>query len=267
MSPHIFTTVINGYLPEPQASLLNGIIFGVPLKSGHVFYNQLKAVGLLHIVVLSGMNITLLADFAIILTNSFSKTVSILTAVLTVIFFVIFVGPQAPIIRAAIMGLLTLAALSFGRKAQPLYSLFIACILIAIFKSTWLKTISFQLSVGATLGLIFFARRPEKKKKKNNELINYLKSEFSTSLAAQIFTAPLIFIYFRQISLVSPLANILVAWTIAPLMILGFLTAILGKIAYPLGIIPAYLSFGVLKYFVWVIDILSKIPGGFINFQ
>jgi len=265
MSPHLFTNVINGYLPEPQASLLNGIIFGVPLKSSHLFYNQLKAVGLLHIVVLSGMNITLLADFAIILTSSFSKTVSVLTAGLTVIFFVIFVGPQAPIIRAAVMGLLTLTALLFDRRATPLYSLLIACIFIAVFKPAWLKTISFQLSTGATLGLILFARQPEKPKKKS-QLINYLKSELSTSLAAQIFTAPLIFVYFRQISLISPLANILVAWTIAPLMILGFLAAILGKIAYPLGIIPAYLSFGVLKYFVWVVSILSKVPGGFIKF-
>jgi len=263
LSPYLFTNVINGYLPEPQASLLNGIIFGVPLRSSHLFYNQLKAVGLLHIVVLSGMNITILADFIIISTSSFSKKVSLLTAIFTVVAFVIFVGPQAPIIRAAIMGLLTLTALLAERRAQPLYSLFIACFLVAVFKPAWLKTISFQLSVGATLGLILFARRPKKTK---NKLADYLKSELSTSLSAQIFTAPLIFLYFHQVSLISPLANILVAWAIAPLMILGFLAAILGKIAYPLGIIPAYLSFGVLKYFVWVVNILSHVPGGYIHF-
>jgi hypothetical protein len=47
----IFTSVINSYLPEPHASLLNGILFGVSLKASKTFFEQLKIVGLLHIVV------------------------------------------------------------------------------------------------------------------------------------------------------------------------------------------------------------------------
>ena len=54
-TPEIFTSIINSYLPEPQAGLLNGIIFGIPLKTSPVFYNQLRIVGLLHIFVLSAV--------------------------------------------------------------------------------------------------------------------------------------------------------------------------------------------------------------------
>src|SRR3990167_273064 len=60
MNPTIFTSIINSYLPDPQAALLNGIIFGIPLRSSKIFYQQLQVVGLLHLVVLSGMNITIL---------------------------------------------------------------------------------------------------------------------------------------------------------------------------------------------------------------
>lgn len=91
-------------------------------------------------------------------------------------------------------------------------------------------------------------------------------SIFRLTIAAQIFTAPIIFLYFKQISLISPLSNLLVAETIPPLMIFGFLTAILGKINYFLGLIPAYICYGILSYMVWVIETLAKLPFIFLQF-
>lgn len=256
-TPQIFTSVINSYLPEPHASLLNGILFGVNLKAGKIFYDQLKIVGLLHLVVLSGINITILASITGSLTQFLSKRVSILITILTIILFVLFVGFQAPIIRAGFMGILTLVAIVYGRKNIALYSLFLSLIFIAVFWPQWLTTISLQLSYGATLGIILFGQTISK---------NQLWRELKTSLAAQIFTAPIIFIYFRQISLIAPLSNILVAPLIPPLMIFGFLTAILGKISFYLGLIPAYVCYGLLTYMIWVIEILSKMPFVFVQF-
>src|SRR3989339_2247478 len=124
ITPSTFTSVINSYLPEPHASLLNGIIFGVNLKSSNEFYQQLKMVGLLHLVVLSGINITLLAAIISSVTKYFSKVISTLITILSIIFFVVFVGPKAPIIRAAFMGVLTHVAIITGRKYYALYGLF-----------------------------------------------------------------------------------------------------------------------------------------------
>ncbi len=256
-SPDFFTSVINHYLPEPQASLLNGIIFGVNLKTSKSFYEQLKAVGLLHLVVLSGSNISLLAAMVSGLTVKLSKRLSSLITILIIIIFIIFVGPQAPVVRAGIMGVLTLVAIIYGRKNFVFYSLFISLIIIAIFWPKWLTSLSLQLSYGATIGIILFA--PRKK-------LNYFKQQFLLSLSAQVFTAPLIFIHFRQLSLISPIANVLVAWLILPLMIFGFLTAGLGKINYWLGLIPSYICYGLLTYMVKVIDVLSKIPFGYFKF-
>jgi len=236
---------------------LNGIIFGVPLKTSAIFYQKIKMVGLLHLVVLSGTNITLLAAIVSSLTRNFSKLVSILITIPIIIIFIIFVGPQAPIIRAGFMGILTLVSNIYGKRSWALYSLFLSALFITVFWPEWIKTISFQLSFAATLGLIFFGQ---------TKINNSIWREFKTSLAAQVFTVPIIFIYFKQVSLISPVANVLVAFLISPLMILGFLTAILGKINYYLGIIPAGLSYGVLTFIVFVIEVLSKLPFVFLQF-
>lgn len=257
IGPSIFTSVINSYLPEPEASLLNGMIFGVSLKTTKEFYQQLKIVGLLHLVVLSGMNITLLAAMISSVTKFLSKVISTVITILTIILFVIFVGPQAPIIRAAFMGILTHVAIITGRKNFVLYALFLSLIFIIIFWPSWLKTISLQLSYGATFGIILFGQTRSD---------NFVWKNLRLTLAAQIFTVPIIFIYFKQISLISPLANLLVSEMIAPLMIFGFLTAFLGKISYFLGLIPSYICYGLLTYMVWVINMLAKIPFAYFAF-
>ena len=159
MGPQIFTSVINSYLPEPNASLLNGILFGVPLKTNKFFYQELKQVGLLHIVVLSGINITLLAAIIGSITRFLPKRLSIFITITVIVCFVLFVGFQAPIVRAMIMGILTLVAVIYGRKAFALYSLILSFILTLILWPQWISTISFQLSYGATLGLIIFGKQ------------------------------------------------------------------------------------------------------------
>lgn len=256
-TPSIFTSVINSYLPEPHASLLNGILFGVNLKTTKAFYEQLKMVGLLHIVVLSGINITLLAAIIASITSFLSKPLSILITILTIILFIIFVGPKAPIIRAGCMGILTLVAILWGRKNLALYTMFLSIIFIAIFWPKWLTSISFYLSYGATLGIILFGQTNNK-----NGLIRNLR----VSLAAQLFTTPIIFLYFKQISLIAPISNLFVSGVIPPLMIFGFLTAILGKINFYLGVIPAYICYGLLSYMIFIIETLSKFPFVYFKF-
>jgi len=258
LTPSIFTSVIDSYLPEPHASLLNGIIFGVNLRTTKEFYQQLKVVGLLHLVVLSGINITLLSAMISNVTKFLSKLVSTLITILIIILFVIFVGPQAPIIRAAFMGVLTHVAIITGRKNYTLYALFLSLLFILIFWPDWLKTISLQLSYGATLGLILFGQSQP------ND--NFIIKNLRLTLAAQVFTVPIIFFYFKQVSLISPLANLLVAETITPLMVFGFLTAFLGKISYFLGYIPSLISYGILSYLVWVIETLAKLSFTFVQF-
>ena len=266
-TPEIFTSVINSYLPEPHASLLNGMIFGINLHTSQAFYEQLKIVGLLHIVVLSGINITLLASIIALSTSFLGRLVSSLITVLIIVFFIAFVGVKAPIVRAGFMGILTLVAFITGRRKQAIYILFLSVIFILIFWPAWLKTISLHLSYAATLGIVLFGQTKDKYAENILEKFSHwLKKELRLSLSAQLFTAPIIFLYFKQISLVAPLSNLLISFFIAPLMIFGLLTAFFGKIHYSLGLIPSYICYGILSYIVFVIDTLAKLPFVYFKF-
>lgn len=257
ISPSIFTSVIESYLPEPHASLLNGIIFGIDINTTKQFYQQVKAVGLLHLVVLSGTNITILGVIVGSMTKLISKQMSTLITILAIILFVLFVRPKAPIVRAAVMGVLTYVAIILGRKNMAIYSLLLSIIFIAIFSPKWLTSVSLYLSYGATLGMIFFGQSSSKKE---------LWKDFKISLSAQFFTAPIIFIYFKQISLISPISNLFISPVVVPLMVFGFMTAVLGKINYFLGLVPAYVCYGLLCYMIWIIEVLSRLPFAFIQF-
>lgn len=224
--------------------------------------------GLLHLVVLSGTNIQILAGIIGAITSRFSKIYSILITILFIILFVIFVSPEAPIVRAAFISILTLVSIVFGRKPMALYLLFLSALLTAVIWPSWINTISFQLSYGASLGLILFAKKPTPKNMTNqNNIYGYIKDELRTTLSAQVFTVPIIFYYFKEISFIAPVANILVSWLIAPIMIFGSLAALIGKIFPFLGLPFAFLSYGLTYYLVFVIEHLSKLPYAFISFK
>ena len=304
-----FTSLINSYLPEPHASLLNGILLGVKLD--HVtthFYESLKTVGLIHIVVLSGMNITMLS--AIVLNTIVpivGRRYAMIVTIFVIIGFIFFVGIEPPIVRATIMGILSLVGLLFGRKTIALYTLFLSSIILIIIFPEWLTSISFQLSFGATLGIILFGnvektdkaisdyrlliteKNIQKSGIKNSISVipvktgiqkdrywiptfvgmtyDYIKEELRISLAAQIFTVPIIFFYFRQISFVAPIANILVAWLIAPIMILGIITILVGSIWWQGGFVLSWLCYGLISIVVMVVETLAKIPYASLNFD
>lgn len=263
-----FTSLYRVYLPEPHASLLSGIIFGEKLNSSKAFYNAVKITGLLHIVVLSGINITLLGALVGIFTRGLGKRASAIITIFSIVIFVLFVGADPPITRAAIMGVLTLISIVYERKTLALYTLFLSGVIIAFIKTEWLTTVSFQLSFGATLGIMLFGNSSLRERKGIlGTLLNYLEQELRPTLAAQVITTPIIFWYFKEISLIAPLANIVVSFVMPPLMVFGILTAVLGKIHVSLGLIPAYISYGLLQYVIVSIDMMARLPYIFFRFS
>ncbi len=258
-----FTSIISQLLPEPHAGLLNGILFGTKATINKDFLDALIKTGTLHIVALSGMNISILAGIiSTSLLRVFSRRISSLLTVGSIIGFVWFVGLSPSVIRAAIMGCITLLAVVFGRQTWSLYSLFIAGGLMLLFDMHVIASLSFQLSFLATLGIIVFGN--EKSRPDGHQplhpLLSMLKTDLRTTLAAQVFTVPLILFTFGRISLVSPLTNILIGWIIQPLTILGMAIALLGFIWLPLGQIFAWFAWVLLHYLILVIELTSRLP-------
>ena len=219
-----FIAVINSLLSEPQASLLNGILFGTRASMSREFYQALVTTGTLHIIALSGINITILTNLTAKTTLFLGRKISILVTICLIVFFVWFVGASPSIVRAAIMGSLSLLAIYFGRQSWGLLSLLFASGIMLIFDFSLIKNISFQLSFLATLGIILANRREKRQRKKGalDRFKYFFNDNLRYTLSAQIFTLPVIIYNFQRISFIAPLGNLLIEWTIQPIMILGF---------------------------------------------
>jgi len=262
-----FIFVINSLFPEPQASLLSGILFGTKESMPKYFYNALIDTGTLHMIALSGMNISILINLAGKATLFMGKKISIIITIFLITIFTLFVGASPSIVRAAIMGSFSLVAVYFGRLDWSLLSLFLAGGLMLLFRPFLVYDLSFQLSFLATLGITLFSINTKKVASRLlYRLLFPVLENLRMTLAAQIFTLPIILYKFHRISLVSPLANLLLEWVIQPVMVLGFITVILGKIWLPLGIIPSWFAWLLLSYMIFIIEILAKIPGASIKF-
>lgn len=258
ITPRFFTDVINLYLPEPNASLTNGILFGIQLSKNTLFYEAIKKTGLLHMVVLSGTNITILGAILGSLLGFLHRRLAVILIICAIVTFILFVGAQAPIVRAGVMGVVAELSILYRRKNLAIYSLFLSGVVTGLLFPQMLGTLSFNLSYGATLGIILFGG--------TKSTSSFLWKELKPSLAAQLFTTPLIFWHFRQISFIAPIANLFTGWIVTPVMLFGFFAAILGKCNFYLGLPFALIEFALTSYLVFVIHLLGSVPYSFVQF-
>ncbi|MBI5619830.1 ComEC/Rec2 family competence protein [Candidatus Gottesmanbacteria bacterium] len=322
-----FTSIINQLLPEPHAGLLSGILFGTKATLSKELTDALITTGTLHIVALSGTNITILTgiiNFSLLWLVG-RRWASALT-ILLITGFIWFVGPSASVIRAGIMGGISLLAIIFGRQTWGLLAWMLAVSTMLLLNPAWISDLSFQLSAMATLGIILFGGRkeqgaqvalpevageamktsagspdgeptkfslaslfgdgePEDSKGYFSEdgskfslatsggassgvfhwIWSLIRENLHLTLAAQVFTIPIIFWYFHRVSLISPIANVLIGWLIQPLTVVGLVVAIAGWIFLPLGQVIAWGAWVGLQYLLTVVMLLSKVPGASIG--
>ena len=240
-------------LPEPHASLVAGVTLGSKSEIPYDFWQNLKKSGVLHVVVASGMNVTFVAGFLISFLAFFlSRKKALIFAILGIWLYVVLSGFEAPLIRAGIMTSFAFWAQKIGRLSFSWRILFLTCLVMLIFNPLWLFDIGFVLSFVATASLMLFQVKISQRLKR---LPSLLKEGFSTSLAAQIGVAPIIFVSFGQFNILSPLINMLVLWTVPGIMILGAFGGILGLIFPFIGKLILYLSYPLTWWFINIVSI------------
>jgi len=269
-----FVSRLNQVLPEPQASFLAGLLIGakksIPPDLAQVF-NQ---TGTTHIIAVSGYNVTIIAVFLMLFLQQFylSRKKSFWLVVAALLIFMIITGLQASIIRATIMGLVVLLAGYLGRLSK-LTNVLVLTAMIMLLINPWILVfdLGFQLSFLATLGLVYlnpilikFARI-EKIKSGFIKLI--LGDYFLTTMAAIIVTTPLILYQFGKLSLIAPLANILILPFIPVAMLLGFITGIFSLIWQPFAWIIGWSVWLVLTYIIWILETLAKLNWSYWEFE
>ena len=242
-------------LPEPSASLVSGMVLGSKASIPEKFWENLKTTGTAHVVVASGMNVSIIAGFLLGLFVLFLPRRRAIPFVLGGIgFYCALSGLDAPIIRAGIMGSVVFLAQEAGRVASAWRALVLSALVMLTVKPLWLTDLGFILSFVATAAILLFERRV------NNKLTlipSILREGLSTSLAAQTGVAPILFVTFGQFNILSPVINALILWTVPLITILGAIGGIIGLVLPGAGRIILYLLFPFTWYFAKVVEIFG----------
>lgn len=264
---------VNALFPQPEAALLNGILLGIESDIPDDIQQAFKDTGTAHIVAISGFNIAIIAAlFVTFFSRLFGKNLGAALAILGIIFYTLLVGASASVVRAAFMGSLALVARQFGRRSLALNALFVTALLMSLWNPFVLWDIGFQLSFAATLGLVLYAQPWQDAVK--GFLLRFLPKDtvdavigpfsdyFLLTFAAQLTTLPITIYHFGRLSLVSFIANPFVLPAQPPIMILGGLAAIAGKLHHPLGQVLAWFTWPFPAYSIRAIEFFAGFEGG-----
>lgn len=259
--------------PDPEASLLAGILLGVESGIPKQVERAFQATGTSHIIAISGFNITIVAGlFTVLFSRLLGRFRGAVTAVLGIAAYTLLVGADPAVVRAALMGGLSLFARQVGRRQEGLNSLALVAAIMALFNPHILGVAGFQLSFGATLGLVLYAgpfsqwfvtlagRRlsSDRVQRLAGPVGEYLIFTF----AAQLTTLPIMALHFRQISLVSLIANPAILPAQPAVMVLGGLAVLLGMAWLPLGQLVGALAWPFAAYTIRMVELFALLPGG-----
>ena len=223
-----------------------------------------------------GFSIAIIAGlFAAMANRLFGPQRGAVVAILGIAAYTVLVGAGASVVRAAVMGSLALVAQRIGRRALGLNTLSAAIMAMTLLNPLTLWDVGFQLSAAATLGLVLYAE-PFEAAFKNlaarfaapenaARLTAYVGEFFLLTLAAQITTLPLIAYYFKRLSFVSFVANVLIVPAQPAVMVMGGLALIVGLIWLPLGKIIAWAAWPFTAYTIAFVELFAKVPGAYIG--
>jgi len=260
---------LNSLMSPPQSALLEALFFGDEENISKDWKEKFNLTGTRHITAVSGMNITIISALILnfLLSIGFWRQQAFYFSIILILLYILMIGAPASAIRAGIMGLLFLTAQHFGRISTGSRAIVFAATLMLFLNPLLLKfDIGFQLSFLAILGLIYLQPTFSDFFKRIPNLLQ-LRYTLSSTLSAQFFTFPILIYNFGQISLISPLTNILIIPFLPIITILGFIFSFLGIIFQPLGYFLSWPTWLLLTYILKIIDLSSKIPFASFTFK
>lgn len=257
---HMFERALEKVFVEPQGALMEGILLGerrgIPAELNQSFIVS----GLVHVVVLSGYNISIVAEWVMKLFAALPRSVGFSSGAVVIILFAIATGGSATAVRACIMALIAILARTMGRSAVALRSLGLAVIGMVLWNPlSLLFDPSFILSVLATFGLITISPAVEKKLAWMPEKFG-LRSIAASTLSVQFFVLPALLYFTGVLSFVSLPANILALPVVPLAMLMGFLAGMLALVHPLLGFVPGLVSDLLLRFMIFVAQTATALP-------
>lgn len=252
-----FAAAINRAIPAPENILMGGLILGERSSFSQSLRQAFVNTGTIHIVTISGYNVTLVSDWIMRLLIFLPVNFATGSGIFAIFLFVIVTGGAQTAIRAGIMASLSLVAQRTGRIYNAARALALTGVAMTAINPFILAfDASFQLSFLATIAIIFFSPRVEKyflwiKWKKIRDII-------TITCAVYIFVLPFIIYKMGNLSVVALPANFAILPLVPITMILGFLAGFAGLFSNILAFIPGKIAYLLLHYQLGAIGFFSR---------
>lgn len=268
---------LSSVLNSESSGLLMALMLGNKATMNKAIQESFRQAGLSHIVVVSGLHLSIIAGFVFKLLSLFIKEKKI-TAGITIgiiLLYVVFTGFTYSVIRCAVMNIIYLCSYFSMKKTDPFNSLGFAGLLITLINPLAIGNLGLIMSFSATLGIIsvenkingfILSRLPRAIKDKRLRLVNwlvkYIVSCASVSLSATLFTLPVMVFVFESFSTYFLLSNLLVTAVAPVTIILGIILTVLLYIPILSAIaeIIAVAENCLCCFIIWVSEFVSGLP-------
>ncbi len=253
---------------KDEAAIFRGMVLGDNSGINSRDYRNFVRTGILHVMVVSGFHLVLL-------TQSVMRTLKLLRVrrkaryligMAAVLFLMAVTGFTPSINRAGIMLLLCYSAKLFDRESDSLTTIGLTGLLMTLFSPFLVTDLSFQLTYLSTLGIILLSRRmadaAAHRLKCQNKLLLWVLDMGCVTLSALLFTLPVTAFYFKGISLLSLIFNLILSPVFTLILVLGLCASIFAFLPF-LSVAAQVLS-AVLSVLIegvsWLVDAGAKIP-------
>lgn len=265
--------VLHRALPEREAALLAGLLFGSRSELPDDIKDAFRAAGVFHLLAVSGGNVAMLVVplLALLRRAGLSKRAASGLVIPVVIFFIFLTGASPSVLRAGLMAMLVLAGDMLGRERNALNTLGAAAALLLLVSPGLLFDLGFQLSVGATLGILLFAApiqewlAPRLGRILAGRLARLLAPGLAVTFAAQALVEPLSLYSFGTLSLIAPAANLLVLAFVELLVPFGLIMAVLGLALRPAVWLLGLVGRWALPLLIYAVKALGTLPAAYVE--
>lgn len=231
-----YKNAVGSYLPNDLGSVILGMTVGERENISTHLKNCFNYSGTSHLLVVSGLHLTLWTAFISEFFTVLRKNKYLNTAVTAVfiVFYLALTGFSVSVVRAGIMLLTVKFAKLFGRGSDSLNSIGLSVAVLLILNPFSVNSVSFLLSMGSTLGLILFSGKIHDyiyKSKQGRKITKYfvgrlIADSFAVSISVSVFTLPVFILFFDMFPVLSFISNLFIIDLSAVLMILSVLGAV-----------------------------------------
>ncbi|MBQ9460362.1 MAG: ComEC/Rec2 family competence protein [Clostridia bacterium] len=275
---------IDSLLPQDTAAFVKAFLLGDSHSLDGDTLNSLRTAGLSHIIVVSGLHVSVLVNLLMMLFIKLlrlKKRTSLLICGVIILLYMALAGFPPSVVRAGIMHLVVLLCAYIFRRSDPMAALGLSLLIILAAKPYAATDISLLLSFSATFGILV-SQKPmaawinarlftaQKSSVRRRSIIlsagRLIADVITVTISAVVFSLPVTIIYFRQVPLYGVLSSVLVAFTVPVLMVSVLLMIVIGFLSVFAAASFSYLTVALTRQILFTAKTVSELPFSRVTF-